>query len=83
MPDPNDFQLVWIKPHSMEPSAFKATEQTLKALRGGGGISPNARGEPHTKNGYVLFEAAHPTFVVWAVKQQGYAADALLYEENL
>jgi hypothetical protein len=66
-----------IKPHSLEPGALEATENTLKALRGGGKFArtPDDLYEMDG-DGFLTLECEDAGFCLFAVVHQGYVAQA-------
>jgi hypothetical protein len=66
---------VFVQVHSSEPSAVLATETTLKMLPGGAcqGFRRDASGEIMLVEGWVECETTNPSFLKFAVTNQGYA----------
>lgn len=67
---------VLVRPHSEEQSALEATENTLKALIGGGPFERDASCAYVSRDGWYRVECVNPNFVVYAVVAQGYVRDA-------
>lgn len=70
-------QTVLVTPHSTAPDALAATARTLAALPGTT-VAYEADGTPALDSaGRLRLSSADPDFVLFAIKQQGYALDAV------
>ena len=72
---------IWIKPHSHEDLALKATENTLQHLYKGGHFVVD-EGHLLTQDGWIAMDVIDPEFIMWAAVHQGYVKAAALTPQD-
>lgn len=69
---------VFVTPHSTAPDALAATARTIEGLPGGAIVARDPDGTPSLDTeGRMLVASSDPGFLLFAVKQQGYALHAV------